>query len=694
MKKEYLKKLMQNFKYLILGLGICFCLKMYSQTTVNSLSALVPYLDDDNANVILAPGTYSITAGIASFYGGYETIGTSSYYTLFKFSGNNSTYDFTDVKIEIETGVFREFGNVDVYEIRIAGNNNILKNLTLEDIGSVHDNPRRGALSMAIDGQYNLVEGFHVTAKGSLPYGYGDIFGKGSTSLTPLDKHSGILIRGDYNTLKNTTMIHRAFGHCVFMQAANHPTIEGCYIEGEVRTTDNILAEEGTGSIADNLDFMTVWGYKLPPGFMIALCEAGIRSYNAGTTTINGVSYQRGTNDVTIKNTTVKNTRSGCTISQGSGHRHVENVTLIGNENGFAIGNGDVINCYADAAYGPAFNSEGGIEGNVTLIEPENGYYNGTKCIGNSSGGAFTLNSDVASVPSDLSIKLGSYRSFRHQEGSTLLYQLDTIFSGATVYNHSKAAIHLDTGASNCNITTCSPVTDDGFLNSITYWDDCDISTPSCSSGFDAFFTIQAEAFCNQFGVVDETTNVGYIENGDWIKFDDIDFGNGAQSFNVNASSKTNGGNIELRIGSTTGELIGTCTINSTGNWNNYTSESCLINTAITGVHDLYLVFTGGSGYLLNIDSFKFTSSSLGVDDVTDIGAKIFPNPTTSTLNIKLNSEISFAKIDIISLTGQKLISKSINNEGQIDLSNFKSGIYLARITSENKTVTKKIVKH
>lgn len=45
--------------------GLLFLLisfKSFSQTTVNSLVELQTYLDDDNANIKLVPGTYSITA--------------------------------------------------------------------------------------------------------------------------------------------------------------------------------------------------------------------------------------------------------------------------------------------------------------------------------------------------------------------------------------------------------------------------------------------------------------------------------------------------------------------------------------------------------------------------------------------------------------------------------------------------------
>lgn len=100
---------------------VLFNLSTYSQVTVNSLSELMSYLDDDNANVKLTAGTYWITEEDAK-NGLYETgtdiVGRLSK-SLLLFAGNNSTYDFTDVTINIETKVFQAYGSsYQVYETR------------------------------------------------------------------------------------------------------------------------------------------------------------------------------------------------------------------------------------------------------------------------------------------------------------------------------------------------------------------------------------------------------------------------------------------------------------------------------------------------------------------------------------------------------------------------------------------------
>ena len=142
------------------------------------------------------------------------------------------------------------------------------------------------------------------------------------------------------------------------------------------------------------------------------------------------------------------------------------------------------------------------------------------------------------------------------------------------------------------------------------------LPTPSpASSAWSPYNPIEAENYSSQNGIrtqmIDDAGNrtVGYIESGDYLVFNNIDFGTAATGFQVSASSANSGGNIEIRLDSESGTLVGTCAISGTGAWGTYTDVSCSVSGA-SGIHDLYLVFTGnGDDYLFNIDWFKFTGS-------------------------------------------------------------------------------------
>ncbi|HEX3048645.1 MAG TPA: carbohydrate-binding protein, partial [Bacillota bacterium] len=140
-----------------------------------------------------------------------------------------------------------------------------------------------------------------------------------------------------------------------------------------------------------------------------------------------------------------------------------------------------------------------------------------------------------------------------------------------------------------------------------------------------AFAQIEAETYNSMQGIqtamIDDNGNrcVGYIEPYDYITFNNVDFGTGATGFQASVASGTSGGNIEVHLDSNGGPLVGTIPCAGTGDWGVWQTVSGTLSGA-TGVHNLYLVFTGSSGYLINIDWFKFT------------GGNATPTPTIPTV--------------------------------------------------------------
>ena len=100
--------------------------------------------------------------------------------------------------------------------------------------------------------------------------------------------------------------------------------------------------------------------------------------------------------------------------------------------------------------------------------------------------------------------------------------------------------------------------------------------------------------------------NLSNIEDGDWVRLRGVDFGEGAESFSARVASAAQGGSIELHLEAPDGTLVGTCAVEATGDWQTWADTSCAVDGA-TGVHDLYLVFTGGDSYLFNVNSWQFS---------------------------------------------------------------------------------------
>jgi arabinoxylan arabinofuranohydrolase len=70
-------------------------------------------------------------------------------------------------------------------------------------------------------------------------------------------------------------------------------------------------------------------------------------------------------------------------------------------------------------------------------------------------------------------------------------------------------------------------------------------------------------------------------------------------------ASATDGGAIELRLDGTSGDLIGTPKVQSTGALEKWQAQSCSVSGA-KDAHDLYLKFAGNSSPLMIFDCWKF----------------------------------------------------------------------------------------
>jgi len=148
------------------------------------------------------------------------------------------------------------------------------------------------------------------------------------------------------------------------------------------------------------------------------------------------------------------------------------------------------------------------------------------------------------------------------------------------------------------------------------------ISYSSGTSGIDAYSTIEAENYDSMYGVKAEACgeggqDVGYIHNGDYLVFNNVNFGTGATGFEARVATTATGTAIEVRLDSLNGPLVGTLSVTPTGGWQTYTTQSCSVSGA-TGTHNVYLKFTGGSGYLFNINWFRFTKSQFPIVEAED----------------------------------------------------------------------------
>jgi parallel beta-helix repeat protein len=327
-----------------------FCLTVTTATaetvTIRSLKELAIYGGRSGNHVKLKAGIYRLADYLTVDSIAAKTARRD--YQYLTFSGNDNTFDLTGVEIEIDTQLRKALKfPIHTSEIMVRGNGNTFKGLKITCVG---DGISPGGATFEVAGRDNTIDNFDIRVQGSFPYGYGDLFGKGGPDVIRHQKQSGFLITGNGTKVFRTQLIMRSFGHGFYIQNdAGDIYLEDCYVEGELRSTDEVLAE--TSGPAFDVKFRT-WTpnregeFIVTPGYMKSLCEDGFRTYGQNK-------------NIRFKNCTAKNTRGGFELRTNGGVV-LENCTVIGVERGFWFGNGAIARgCRGDANYGPLLFMEG-----------------------------------------------------------------------------------------------------------------------------------------------------------------------------------------------------------------------------------------------------------------------------------------------------------------------------------------------
>jgi glucosylceramidase len=125
---------------------------------------------------------------------------------------------------------------------------------------------------------------------------------------------------------------------------------------------------------------------------------------------------------------------------------------------------------------------------------------------------------------------------------------------------------------------------------------------------------LQASSFSSVNGLQTEPTSdtlggydVGYADGNDYAVYPNVDFGLGYTNVSLRVASAGSGGNLELHFNAANGPIIGVVPIPMTGGWQTWQTVTGSVSGA-SGLHNLYLVFRGGSG-IGNLNWFQFNGA-------------------------------------------------------------------------------------
>ena len=309
------------------------------ESSVSSLAELQSAIVNSNQSIVMEAGSYD-----------FSDLASNKRELLF--SGSNNTIDLKDVYINVPVGSTDKAA----YLVMTGSNNSIIGGEFEDTYSSGLDQVTdyvsynedsalayglKGDPVLAISGDNNLIDGLKLTIRGSFPYGYGSLFGIGSTNSFGLNKRCGIFINGDSNTIENSQVIQRAFCHGIFMQSpADNTTIRNTYVEGALRASNDMLAED-EGSLPYLNGYLDAYGEAIAADEMHSLSEDGIRVYSNG-------------GSVVVENSTVYKMRGGIRLYLASSASVSNSVALDnGSTNWNMPKGGTVTKSTANFTYAP-----------------------------------------------------------------------------------------------------------------------------------------------------------------------------------------------------------------------------------------------------------------------------------------------------------------------------------------------------
>jgi hypothetical protein len=287
-------------------------------------------------------------------------------------------------------------------------------------------------------------------------------------------------------------------------------------------------------------------------------------------------------------------------VHDGLTTNHDVGIYLDNNSSNYIVHHNVVWN--TDLALQLNASSTGNLIYNNTLMGNEDSIYNhfsgdftGTQIINN------ILRNDIGGIPSSVLQQTNLYKT------------TDPLFTNASAHDYT---LQSSSPAINSG-TALSPYTD-GYSGSapdigayeygVTPW----VAGPTGGGGggipnHDALTVLQAEDYDDMSGVANYGSNVGSFDDGNWIKFDNVEFSSDITTFKLNAgvSAAYAGQQFEVRLDSVSGPLAGTVTMRDTGGFGSFEIHSIPVTGISAGIHDLYIVGNGTSG-IGNIDWLTF----------------------------------------------------------------------------------------
>ena len=245
--------------------------------------------------------------------------------------------------------------------------------------------------------------------------------------------------------------------------------------------------------------------------------------------------------------------------------------------------------------------------------------------------------------------------------------------------------------------------------NIMTPADDFGGSGPVDTTGPISSVLIQAENYSTMSGVQKEATtdtdggqDVGWIDQGDWMAFYNINFPvTGTYKVEYRVASENGGGRVSCDLNAGTIQL-GQIDVPNTGGWQNWTTISHNV-TVNAGTYN-FGVYAQASGW--NLNWIRITPVTTTTKKATRMEAvataansleqriQVYPVPSKDQVTITLPESNQKTQIVVTDLNGKTYYTGiAAGNVLQLHISKYPAGIYVIQIINENTRIIKRIVK-
>ena len=115
-------------------------------------------------------------------------------------------------------------------------------------------------------------------------------------------------------------------------------------------------------------------------------------------------------------------------------------------------------------------------------------------------------------------------------------------------------------------------------------------------------------------------------------------------------------------------------------------------NFALGGWTELLCAFNGSEQLYQNSNYNTCYMCNLNIDEADNTSISVYPNPVTDKIHISNEQKLPVSSIMIYDISG-RLIKSCPQGTTEIDMSDVSTGVYIIRISVEDKVITHKIIK-